>query len=534
MFISRSALRAVATPLRAQRPVPALRYLRTTSGPTAPPSSTSQTTHPASPDPSQPAAEPPRETQTGATPSGESVPPLSADKPVETPSAPGGSSPDPTPSSSSAASPASQVPPVDALSTRQNSIAEAFLDLHPDVAPRSEEEMRGNQFPGEKTGAKARGAGKSSIEKKRANLARAAGVLTVAGLAWAVYDLGKDWADEEEQKKMFARSDDKQAIEEAHAGGWTGWWGRLKIRAADHLDYLNKPAWDPLLPPPLPEPHYRPYTLVIDLEDMLTHDNWDLDHGWRTAKRPGADYFLAYMSQFYEIVLFTTLPSYLALPVIEQLDPYGAYIPWKLFKEATRYKNGMNIKDLSYLNRPLERTIILDTDPARFQLQPTNGIPLKPWMGTKGDATANELVAMIPFLEAIAIKQVKDVRPIIKHYEGKHIPTAYMEAEAKTKKELLEKWEQQKKDTTVKGWISRLFGGLTATTMSDAPPETDIEKMRKTAQKLYLDEQKYWKDNAEIIQKQIEDDKQRQLKEMSTSLVGVMGFKPPSTAAPAQ
>lgn len=235
MFISRSALRAVAAPLRAQRHVPALRYLRTTSGPTPPPSAASQTPNPASPDPSQPTAEPPRETQTGKTPSGESLPPLSAGKPVETPSAPGGSSPDPTPSSA-AASPAFQVPPVDALSTRQNSIAEAFLDLHPDVAPRSEEEMRGNQFPGEKTGAKARGAGKSSIEKKRANLARAAGVMTVAGLVWAVYDLGKDWADEEEQKKMFARSDDKQAIEEAQEGGWLGWWGRLKIRAADHLD----------------------------------------------------------------------------------------------------------------------------------------------------------------------------------------------------------------------------------------------------------------------------------------------------------
>lgn len=66
---------------------------------------------------------------------------------------------------------------------------------------------------------------------------------------------------------------------------------------------------------------------------MLTHDTWDvsrflrdagptppadtrpeqLEHGWRTAKRPGADYFLAYMSQFYEIVLFTTLPSYVSL-----------------------------------------------------------------------------------------------------------------------------------------------------------------------------------------------------------------------------
>lgn len=188
------------------------------------------------------------------------------------------------------------------------------------------------------------------------------------------------------------------------------------------------------------------------------------------------------MSQFYEIVLFTTLPSYvrparqsrafpysrsrqlgtqLAIPLVEQIDPYGAYVPWKLFKEATRYKNNTHIKDLSYLNRPLERTVILDTDATRFQLQPDNGIALQPWHGSKGDAVANELVAMIPFLEALAIKGVKDVRPVIKHYEGKHIPTAYMEAEARAKREMLEKWEQAQKDNSVKGWIGSLFGGLT-------------------------------------------------------------------------
>lgn len=33
-------------------------------------------------------------------------------------------------------------------------------------------------------------------------------------------------------------------------------------------------------------------------------------HGWRTAKRPGVDYFIAYLSQFYEIVIFTTQPYY--------------------------------------------------------------------------------------------------------------------------------------------------------------------------------------------------------------------------------
>ncbi|GAA5961214.1 hypothetical protein JCM8115_005870 [Rhodotorula mucilaginosa] len=514
-LIARNAVRSLRTlPTQPAGHLGPVRYLRSTT-----PSTPDVNNDAAAAD--SPEAAAPRPTQTGATPSAEAVPPLNPAAETPTPH-----QPQPTPADPTA-------PPTDALSTRQNSIAEAFLDLHPDVAPRTEEELnaggQGAHFPGDKTGAKARGAGKSSIEKKRANLARAAGAVTVAGLLWATYDLGKDWQDEEEAKKMYARSDDKQAIEEAEQGGWMGWWGRLKLRAADHLDYLNKPAWDPLLPAPLPEPHYRPYTLVIDLEDMLTHDTWDLEHGWRTAKRPGADYFLAYMSQFYEIVLFTTLPSYLAIPVIEKLDPYGAYIPWKLFKEATRYKNGMNIKDLSYLNRPLERTVILDIDPDRFQLQPDNGIALKPWTGSKGDETANELVAMIPFLEALAIKRVKDVRPVIKHYEGKHIPTAYMEAEQRTKQEMLDKWEQQRKDSSVKGWISSLFSGLTQGTIRDAPPETDVEQMRKAAQKLYLEEQKYWKDNAALIEQQIEEDKQRQIKEMSSSLVGMMGLKPPPT-----
>ena len=35
-------------------------------------------------------------------------------------------------------------------------------------------------------------------------------------------------------------------------------------------------------------------------------------HGWRTAKRPGVDYFLAYVSQFYEVVIFTSQHSYVS------------------------------------------------------------------------------------------------------------------------------------------------------------------------------------------------------------------------------
>ncbi|GAA5857395.1 hypothetical protein JCM8547_002257 [Rhodosporidiobolus lusitaniae] len=537
----RIALRSAAAPARPfGAPVTGWRFLRSTSAPPPPESAASQT--PAAPSSSSPSS-PAHETQTGATPSAAAVPPLSATpSDVKTPSLPSSAPADPAaPSSSSSSAAASsstppppQSEPVNALQNRATSIAEQFLDLHPDVAPRTEEEINGQRFPGDKTGAKARGQGKSSIEKKRANLIKVAAGTVLAGVSYAAYDLGKDWASEEEKAKILSRAEDKVAVEQAEKEGLDGFWGRCKIRFADYRDYMNKPAWDPLLPPPLPEPHYRPYTLVVDLNEMLTCEKWDLEHGWRTAKRPGLDYFLAYMSQFYEIVLFTTMPSYLAAPIVEKIDPYGAYIPWKLFKEAARFKNGEYVKDLSYLNRPLERTIVLDTNPASFSLQPENGIALEAWTGSSGDATAKELVALIPFLEALAVKGVKDVRPVIKHYEGKHIPTAYYEAELKAKKELQEKWEAEKKDTSAKGWIKSMFGGLTKTTIRDTAPETDVEAVRKNAQKLYLDEQKYWKDNEAMIQQQIEEDKQRQLKEMSTSLIGMMGFaKPPPPPASA-
>lgn len=43
---------------------------------------------------------------------------------------------------------------------------------------------------------------------------------------------------------------------------------------------------------------------------ILTKECVQRQHGWRVAKRPGVDYFLAYLSQFYEIVIFTSQYSY--------------------------------------------------------------------------------------------------------------------------------------------------------------------------------------------------------------------------------
>lgn len=93
------------------------------------------------------------------------------------------------------------------------------------------------------------------------------------------------------------------------------------------------------------------------------------------------------------------------------------------------------------------------------QLQPTNAIHLQPWLGkASGPAVTNELVSLIPFLEALAIKGVKDVRTVISFYEGRDIGKAYAEAEEKNKRELREEWEKERDNGT--GFVKSMLGSL--------------------------------------------------------------------------
>lgn len=39
---------------------------------------------------------------------------------------------------------------------------------------------------------------------------------------------------------------------------------------------FTKPIWNELLPPPLPEPHQKPYTLLLSLDDLLVTSTWDV------------------------------------------------------------------------------------------------------------------------------------------------------------------------------------------------------------------------------------------------------------------
>ncbi|KAJ9132101.1 hypothetical protein NKR23_g11435 [Pleurostoma richardsiae] len=276
----------------------------------------------------------------------------------------------------------------------------------------------------------------SSSERRRDRRANwmfaALGALAVGGTVY----LGRNWDDD----------DEKRHPDVPNGWGLGLWWNRAKARLTEVTTYYQEPAFEKLLPDPDPM-FERPYTLCISLEDMLVHSEWSREHGWRIAKRPGVDYFLHYLSQYYELVLFTTVPFSIAEPLVRKLDPYR-FIVWPLFREATKYKDGEIVKDLSYLNRDLSKVIIIDTDPQHVRAQPENAIILPKWTG---DAKDQELVGLIPFLEYIHTMQYSDVRKVLKSFEGKHIPTEFARREAIARAEFNKQVEEEKRKHPHKG-----------------------------------------------------------------------------------
>ncbi|KAF2748339.1 NIF-domain-containing protein [Sporormia fimetaria CBS 119925] len=337
--------------------------------------------------------------------------------------------------------------------------------------------------------------------------------------------LGRDWESEEERA--------------AHPDAPAGWspgaiYNRARARLSSQVDYYTEPTFPKLLPDVDPAP---PMTLVLSLEDLLVHSEWSAQHGWRAAKRPGVDYFLRYLSQYYELVIFTSVKSADADPIIRKLDPFRI-VMWPLFREATRYEKGEYIKDLSCLNRDLSKTIIIDTDPSHVKLQPENAILLPKW---KGDPKDKGLVALIPFLEYVAMMGITDVRTALKSFEGKDIPTEFALREAKARAEFQKELEARKAKkpkfsagNALMGALGMKAGQQGGMTLGDGSSVTEgleqgkmlSDQIRERGQKQYEAMEKELRENGEKWLKEMAEEEKKfmeqQMKDMKGSMFGFL------------
>ncbi|EAR97348.1 NLI interacting factor-like phosphatase (macronuclear) [Tetrahymena thermophila SB210] len=165
-------------------------------------------------------------------------------------------------------------------------------------------------------------------------------------------------------------------------------------------------------------------TLILDLDETLIHSSqmkpkkYDLNFNIQTSTtkeeffvkfRPNVSNFLRIMANYYEVFIWTASIKEYADVIINQLDPSGSFISYRLYRDSCRKKGDYYIKDLALLNRNMKDVIIIDNLSTCFNLHQENGIQIQDFTN---DETDNELEKLTPFL--IFASDVNDVRDVFK------------------------------------------------------------------------------------------------------------------------
>ncbi|XP_016447101.1 uncharacterized protein LOC107772129 [Nicotiana tabacum] len=176
--------------------------------------------------------------------------------------------------------------------------------------------------------------------------------------------------------------------------------------------------------PPLVSPDKR--TIFLDLDETLVHskpnpppEKYDfivrpVIDGHRVEfyvlKRPFVDELLEFLSEKFEVVVFTAgLKEYASL-VLDRIDRKGL-ISHRLFRDSCKEVDGKFVKDLSDMGRDMKRVVIVDDNPNSYLFQPENAIPIRPFTDDLGDG---ELKKLIEFLNGCV--EVEDMRDAVKVY----------------------------------------------------------------------------------------------------------------------
>ncbi|KAJ1944654.1 mitochondrial inner membrane protein required for protein import, partial [Linderina pennispora] len=303
-------------------------------------------------------------------------------------------------------------------------------------------------------------------------------------------------------------------------------WHRVLKRGSASFSFLSDPVSEKLLPEPAD--YMPPYTLVLNLDDLLIHMDWTKESGWRIAKRPGLDHFLAYMASMYELVIFSTQPSHSGELVMSRLDPLG-YAPYRLYREHMRNIDGKNYKDLSALNRDMSKVIMVDIDPEAFELQPESGLLARPFTGQPGD---NWIEQMTQFLEYVSMMEPKDVRPWLKTYRGMDGALEFSKWQDSIRKQLVDEWEEKRKNAN--SWKATVFGGGPAD--MEHPPEPEFDRVRKLMRENFEAHHKEMLVSIEKERQQYEEEMKQQMKDMTVWKMIKEGFsqgQPAPADAPA-
>jgi len=235
---------------------------------------------------------------------------------------------------------------------------------------------------------------------------------------------------------------------------------RLKNKIFTTKKAIEEPFSDKLLPDPLEPPYHQPkYTVVLEVTGLLVTSHWSHKHGWRFQKRPGLDILLSQIGYpNFEVVIWTVENSMTFFPIISGMDPENRYIMYRLFRDATRFKDGVHMKDLYSLNRDLKKVIVVDWNPKTTQVNPENALILPKWTGDNSDRS---LISLAQFLHEIGNSDVDDVREVLSYYRQFDDPIeAFRENQRKLEETNRLEEERKQKEKETSRFSS--FGGISS------------------------------------------------------------------------
>ena len=271
----------------------------------------------------------------------------------------------------------------------------------------------------------------------------------VALAIWSVYEFGKPEVDTDGQK-----IDDEFSNQPFIQQYLQRMWKSMNY----YQKMIQEPSREKLLPDPLKAPYIQPpYTLVLEMKDVLVHPDWTYQTGWRFKKRPGVDNFLQECAKYFEIVVFTAEQGMTVFPILDALDPNG-YIMYRLVRDATHFVDGHHVKNLDNLNRDLKKVIVIDWNSNSTKLHPENTFNIARWVGNDDDTQLYDLVS---FLKTLATADVDDVREVLIYYRQFDDPIEqFRENQRKLLEQMQQKEreEQMKSTPIVKKWTPSFIG----------------------------------------------------------------------------
>ena len=180
----------------------------------------------------------------------------------------------------------------------------------------------------------------------------------------------------------------------------------------------NNSIFSPIPPPYIKTQNEKKYTLVLDLDETLVNFKIKKGREGYVRLRPFLFGFLEEVSQFYELIIFTSSTEAYANSVIEAIEHDKKYFDYIFYRQHTIIVGNEFVKDLTRIGRPLNSTIIIDNMPQNFRFQKENGISIKPFWGQ--DFNDKTLYDLMPILLDIA-KNGGDVRLSLNKYKDEII-----------------------------------------------------------------------------------------------------------------